>query len=129
MCVCVCVCVCERARLTLGLAGTQLAGQAPAFARHLAAAALGLGGVEGLGHGALPRLELSEAEALPGVCSETETEAETALKRCLPAQLTYLFNSIPCRLCSPYSQGQSQRASQAIYYDSPPQRARINSLN
>ena len=62
--------VCWRAWLTLGLAGAQLAGQPPALAGHLAAAALGLGGVEGLGHGTLPRLELSEAEALPGVCSD-----------------------------------------------------------
>lgn len=64
MCVKHVSCVC----LTLALAWAQLAGVSPALAWHLAAAALGLGGVEGLGHRTLAGLEAGETEALSGVC-------------------------------------------------------------
>lgn len=51
----------------LALAWAQLAGVSPALAWHLAAAALGLSGVEGFGHRTLARLKAGEAEALSSI--------------------------------------------------------------
>lgn len=55
---------------TIALTWTQLTGKSPAFSRHLAAAALGLGGVVGFGHGALAYFKLGETEALSGICQK-----------------------------------------------------------
>lgn len=63
---CECVCV----WLTLALSRAELAGKSPALARHLAAATLGLGGVESFGNGAFSCLEFGEAETLSGICRE-----------------------------------------------------------
>lgn len=65
-------CVC----LTLALAWAQLAGVSPALAWHLAAAALGLSGVEGFGHRTLARLKAGEAEALSSICRGCKQPSE-----------------------------------------------------
>lgn len=55
---------------TISFSWAQFTGETPALSGHLAAATLGLGGVEGFGDGAFSRLELGETEALSGVCQE-----------------------------------------------------------
>lgn len=52
---------------TIALSWAQLTGKPPALSRHLAAAALGLGGVEGFGDGALSCVEFGETEAFSGI--------------------------------------------------------------
>lgn len=51
----------------------QLTGETPALSRHLTAAALSLGGVEGFGDGAFTRIEFGETEALSGICQEKKS--------------------------------------------------------
>lgn len=53
---------------TIPFLWAQLTGVSPAFSWHLAAATASLGGVEGLGDGALPVVKASEAEALASIC-------------------------------------------------------------
>lgn len=71
-CKCYCVrvlikrCVCLVLH-TIPLSWAQLTGKSPALSRHLAAAAFGLGGVEGFGDRALACLEFGETEALSGI--------------------------------------------------------------
>lgn len=54
-------------KASLILAGAEFTGVTPAFSRHLAAAALCLGGVQSFGYGAFSSLESCEAETLPRV--------------------------------------------------------------
>lgn len=49
------------------LSWAQLTGKSPALSRHLAAAALSLGGVEGFGDGAFSCVEFGETETLSGI--------------------------------------------------------------
>lgn len=60
---------------TIGFAWAQLAGQSPALSGHLAATALGLGGVEGFGDRALACLEFGETEALSGIWQNRNKES------------------------------------------------------
>lgn len=57
---------------TIRLSWAQLTRKPPALSRHLAAAALGLGRVEGLGHRAFASFKFSETEALSGICREKQ---------------------------------------------------------
>lgn len=59
---------------TICLSRAQLTGKSPAFSRHLAAAALGLGGVEGFGHGAFACFKFGETEALSGICHKRKIQ-------------------------------------------------------
>ncbi len=59
---------------TLSLPWAQLTGESPALARHLAAAALGLCGVESFGDGAFSCVEFGETEALSGICNKKKKE-------------------------------------------------------
>lgn len=60
---------------TVGFSWAQLAGQSPALSGHLAATALGLGGVEGFGDRALACLEFGETEALSGIWQSRNKES------------------------------------------------------
>lgn len=72
--------VCASLLLTFALSWAQLTGKPPTLSRHLAAAALGLGGVQSFRDGAFPSLEFGETEALPRVCQENNPQRSSSLR-------------------------------------------------
>lgn len=73
---------------SLILIGTQFTGVSPALPRHLATAALGLGGVEGFGNRTFPRLKAREAEALSGVKAAPSVVREYEARRAFTLETT-----------------------------------------
>lgn len=78
---------------TFGHSWAQLTGKSPALARHLAAAALGLGGVRSFGDGAFTCLEFGETEALSGICDKKTKGSVNLLFDCRRTVTDLLFIS------------------------------------